>query len=195
MLLDSHWLGLAFETIGLYQFWRKLFGIWILWNYAFFNKYYSLLNFDRSQLYNSETLPFTYYQYVAVELGDKLIQLADELYNSVNVCFCVSPWIFIQINNFSKLPGSNHWPLDYKASALPLHHGGPTSLETYYACTKQNKSKYVVIWGILHSYSCLLKVLSQFCKIWNAHSLQLHVMKYMKRSTKWANNFNLLPNF
>ena len=22
--------------------------------------------------------------------------------------------------------GSNRWPLDYKASALPLHHGGPT---------------------------------------------------------------------
>ena len=33
MLLDSHWLGLAFETIGLYQFWRKLFGIWNSRNY------------------------------------------------------------------------------------------------------------------------------------------------------------------
>ena len=33
----------------------------------------------------------------------------------------MSPWVFIQINNFSKLPapGSNHWHLDYEASTLP----------------------------------------------------------------------------
>ena len=49
------------------------------------------------QLYNSEALPFTYDQYV-------VIKLADKLYNSVTVCFYVSPWIFIQINNFPKLP-------------------------------------------------------------------------------------------
>ena len=56
------------------------------------------LSFGGPQLYNSEAFPFTYDQYVVIELADKL-------YNSVFVCFCVSPWIFIQINNFSKLPG------------------------------------------------------------------------------------------
>ena len=37
-----------------------------------------------------EALPFTYGQYVVIELADKL-------YNFVTVCFCVSPWIFIQV--------------------------------------------------------------------------------------------------
>ena len=50
----------------------------------FCNRHYSLLNFGPPQLYNSEALPFTYDQYVIIELADKL-------YNSVAVCFCVSP--------------------------------------------------------------------------------------------------------
>ena len=49
----------------------------------FFNRHYSLLSFGRPQLYNSEVLPFTYGQYVVIELADKL-------YNSVSFCFCAS---------------------------------------------------------------------------------------------------------
>ena len=52
--------------------------------YIFFcNRRNSLLSFSGPQLYNSEALPFTYDQYVVIELADKL-------YNSVTVCFCVS---------------------------------------------------------------------------------------------------------
>ena len=39
------------------------------------------MSFGRPQLYNWEALPFTYDQYVIIELADKL-------YNSVAVCFC-----------------------------------------------------------------------------------------------------------
>ena len=39
--------------------------------------------FVRPKLYNSEALPFTYGQYVIIELADKL-------YNSVTACFCAS---------------------------------------------------------------------------------------------------------
>ena len=39
----------------------------------FFNRRYSLLSFDGTQLYNSEALPFTYGQYVVIELADKLL--------------------------------------------------------------------------------------------------------------------------
>ena len=123
----------------------------------FFNRRYSLLSFGGPQLYNSEALPFTYGQYVVLELADKL-------YNSVTVCFlCFSKvWIssgnptwtrwttaliaalfyplghlnesymsFVWVHEFSsrwvtfsscRSLGLNHWPLDYKASALPLHH-------------------------------------------------------------------------
>ena len=49
----------------------------------FFNRRYILLSLGGPQLYNSEALPFTYGQYVVIEL-------ADEHYNSVTVCFCVS---------------------------------------------------------------------------------------------------------
>ena len=49
----------------------------------FLNRRYSLLSFGGPQLYNSEALPFTYGQFVVIELADKL-------YNSVTVCFCVS---------------------------------------------------------------------------------------------------------
>ena len=49
----------------------------------FLNRRYSLLSFGEPQLYNSEALPFTYGQYVVIELADKL-------YNSVTVCFCAS---------------------------------------------------------------------------------------------------------
>ena len=48
-----------------------------------FNWRYSLLSFSGPQLYNLEALPFTYGQYVVIELADKL-------YNSVTVCFCAS---------------------------------------------------------------------------------------------------------
>ena len=56
----------------------------------------SFLIFYRPQLYNLEALPFTYDQCVVIELADKL-------YNSITVCFCLSPWILIQINNVSQL--------------------------------------------------------------------------------------------
>ena len=82
----------------------------------FFNRHYSLLNFGPPQLYNSEALQFTYNQYVIIELADKL-------YNSVAVCFCVSPWIFIKINKFFKL---------LVLGIEPLHHKGVT-LSTYKA--------------------------------------------------------------
>ena len=50
----------------------------------FLNRRYSLLlSFGGPQLYNWEALPFTYGQYVVIELADKL-------YNSVTVCFCAS---------------------------------------------------------------------------------------------------------
>ena len=45
--------------------------------------YQMLLTFElrRAPIYNSEALPFTYGQYVVIELADKL-------YNSVTVFFC-----------------------------------------------------------------------------------------------------------
>ena len=46
----------------------------------FFNRCYSLLSFGGPQLYNLAALPFTYGQYVVIELADKL-------YNSVTVVF------------------------------------------------------------------------------------------------------------
>ena len=55
----------------------------VYWQNTFFNRRYSLLSFGGPQLYNSEALPFTYGQYVVIELADKL-------YNSVTVCFCAS---------------------------------------------------------------------------------------------------------
>ena len=50
--------------------------------WLFFNRHYSLLSSGSSQLYTLEALPFTYGQYV--------IELADNLYNSVTVCFYAS---------------------------------------------------------------------------------------------------------
>mgnify|MGYP006975622114 CR=1 FL=1 len=49
----------------------------------FCNRRRTLLSFDGHQLYNSKALPFTYGQYVVLELADKL-------YNIVTVCFCTS---------------------------------------------------------------------------------------------------------
>ena len=63
----------------------------------------SFLSFGGPKLYNLEALPFTYDQYV--------IELAYKVYNFVTVCFCVSPGIFIQINNISKLPAPVIEPL------------------------------------------------------------------------------------
>ena len=48
-----------------------------------FNRCYSILSLGGAQQYNLEALPFTYGQYVVIELADKL-------YNSVTVCFCAS---------------------------------------------------------------------------------------------------------
>ena len=39
--------------------------------FIFFNRHFSLLSFGGPQLYNSEALPFTYGQYVVIELADK----------------------------------------------------------------------------------------------------------------------------
>ena len=66
-------------------------------------------------------MPFTYDQYVVIELADKL-------YNYVIVCFCVSPWIFIQINNFSKLPALGIKPLTL---ALQSQHSTSTPWGTH----------------------------------------------------------------
>ena len=49
----------------------------------FYDRCYSLLTFGEHQLYNLQALPFTYGQYIVIELADKL-------YNSVTVCFCAS---------------------------------------------------------------------------------------------------------
>ena len=57
------------------------------------------------ELYDLEALPFTYGQYFVIELADKL-------YNSVTIWFCVSPWIFIQINNFFQVAGAGVWTAD-----------------------------------------------------------------------------------
>ena len=40
--------------------------------WLFFNRHYSLLSSGSSQLYTLEALPFTYGQYVVIELADKL---------------------------------------------------------------------------------------------------------------------------
>ena len=50
----------------------------------FCNRHNSFLSFGGRQLYNLEALPFTYDQYTVIEL-------ADNLYKSATVCFCVSP--------------------------------------------------------------------------------------------------------
>ena len=120
-----YWL--FFFQINLPYF-LKYWKVWLAFNgwifqACFFNRRNSFLSFGGPQLYNLEALPFTYDQYVVIEFADKL-------YNSATVCF----WIFILINNFSKLPapGSNHWSLDYKASALPLNHGGPIFTSVYH---------------------------------------------------------------
>ena len=69
-------------------------------------------------MYNLEALPFTFGHYVIIELADKLS-------NSVTVCFCTlrkyvfhigckrepNACIFIQINNFFKLPAWKIEPL------------------------------------------------------------------------------------
>ena len=55
-----------------------------LFFYFFCNIRNSFLSCCGPQLYNSEALPFTYDQYVVIELADKL-------YNSATVCFCVCP--------------------------------------------------------------------------------------------------------
>ena len=64
--------------------------IYSLHSVFFFNRRYSLLSFGGSQLYNLEALPFTYGQHVVIEL-------ADNLYNSVTVCFCASRKYVFQI--------------------------------------------------------------------------------------------------
>ena len=71
------------------------------------------------QLYDSEALPFTYDQNVIIELADKL-------YDSVTVCFCVSLWIFIRINNFSELPTPGFEPLTLGLQSLYTMRDPPT---------------------------------------------------------------------
>ena len=100
---NFNWLELP-NTISWYG---KVFGgIQFSGNSELFfcNKHTSFLTFNGPQLYNSEALPFTYDQYVVIELADKC-------YSSVTVCFCESPWIFIHINNFTKLPAQGIEPL------------------------------------------------------------------------------------
>ena len=47
--------------------------------------------------------------------------------------FFASPWIFIQIKTFSSCQhwGLTHWPLDYKACALPLQHWDSLRISTF----------------------------------------------------------------
>ena len=62
--------------ISLLQSFKKLE------KYFFSNRRNSFLGFGGLQLYNSEALPFTYDQYVVIDLADKF-------YNSVTVhAFC-----------------------------------------------------------------------------------------------------------
>ena len=129
------------------------------------NRHNSFLSLGGPQLYNSEALPFTYDQYVVIELADKLCYC---------LFFCVSPWIFIQINNFCQR--SNHLPLDYKASALPLHQGGPTLSTDYqnsawlmckggselkiiekYYITELNQGNIAVVRGVEHVKSSIFR--------------------------------------
>ena len=59
-----------------------------MFSWFLLNRCYSLLSFGGPQLYNSEALPFTYGQYVVVELADKLDTL-------LLFVFCAS-WKYIR---------------------------------------------------------------------------------------------------
>ena len=57
----------------------------VIYSFLFFcNRRNSFLSFGELQLYHLEAWPFTYDQYVVIELADKL-------YNSVAVNLCVMP--------------------------------------------------------------------------------------------------------
>ena len=118
------------------------------------NRHYSFLSFGGPQLNNLEALPFTYGQYVVIKLADKLYitlllfifvlrQSMSFAYVALQYSFwaklssyrlnigtkdyefCVSPCIFIHMNNFLNLPALGIEPLTLglQASALTLHHG------------------------------------------------------------------------
>ena len=72
-----------------------------------------------------------------------VIELADKLYNSVTVCYCSSPWTFIQINNFSRLPALGIEPLTH---GLQNQHSTSTPWGTHFIknLTQVLKSYYTV---------------------------------------------------
>jgi hypothetical protein len=57
--------------------------------------------------------------------------------------------------------GSNRWPLDYKARALPIHHGGPT-LKICYCLCKVDGVTWISSSNYLdHSFALLVSI----CKL------------------------------
>ena len=73
---------------------------------TFLYRHYSLLSFSRHQLYNSEALPFTYGQYVVIELADKL-------YNYVTIFLC-----FMKVCLSHRLQAGTQCGLQHSLSAL-----------------------------------------------------------------------------
>ena len=69
----------------------EVYNFLVTLNFFFCNKHTSFLTFDGPQLYNSEALPFTYDQYVVIELADKL-------YNSVTLFFCASAKVLMSFS-------------------------------------------------------------------------------------------------
>ena len=69
------------HTIFSFRFFSQLLIFTVKFFTFFFDRRCSLLSFTGPQLYNSEALPFTYSQYVVLELTDKH-------YNSITVFLC-----------------------------------------------------------------------------------------------------------
>ena len=65
----------------------------------------SFLSLGRPQLYNLEALPFTYDQYVVIELADKL-------YNSVTVCFLCESMNLHPDKQLFQVAGTVDWTTD-----------------------------------------------------------------------------------
>ena len=109
-----------------------------------------------------------------------VIELADKLYNSVTVCFCLSPWIFIQINFFfSKLPGIE--PL-----TLGLQSQRSTHTSTY--STRLHQFCYLTCLSLL--FSCL--VLFMYPQRWTSMLYNQSAYKdYRKIKFNLINSKNL----
>ena len=105
-----------------------------IWSFfiSFCNRRYSFLSFGEPQLYSE-----CHYK------------LADKLGNFVTVCFCVSPGIFIQINNISKLPAPVIEPLTL---GLQNQRFTPTQGKIFpflHPKTRGNEFQKLAIWGTI----------------------------------------------